>query len=76
VQVFCPQFVELLLVEHAIVPKQVGLFVELCLKIAGQNRLYLKGVVVAMVIGEEFQQMLLGGCQSERSHCLMVVSYC
>ena len=67
-KVFFPQFVKALLVEYALVPKAVGLLVELRLEMAGQHFLYLACVGFAAVEREEFQLMLLCGGQGRCFH--------
>ena len=61
-QVFVSYFVKLLLIEYAFVPKSVGFFVQLFLKMAHKHFLDFTRVCFAAIERKQLQQMLLGGC--------------
>ena len=61
VQVRSPYFVQLLLIQNALIPQTVCLFIKFTLKVSGQHRLNLAGIVLTVVESEKLQQVHLRG---------------
>lgn len=54
-KILLTNLVKLLLIQYTLVPKTICLCIELGLKMAGENHLYLTGILLAIVEGEKLQ---------------------
>ena len=53
-------YVKLLLIQYAFIPKTICFSIELSLEMTSENHLYLTGILLTIVEGKELQQVHLG----------------